>query len=67
MTTQTEAIAENIAREFHAEYEALALSFGYETRHESAVPWEGVPASNRALMTAVVGRLLERSVIANAR
>ena len=41
-----------LARLFHETYERLAPSFKYETRVESAVPWERVPANNRALMVA---------------
>ena len=44
----------NVAREFHETYERLAPVYGYETRIESAVPWEDVPGENRALMTATV-------------
>jgi hypothetical protein len=55
--------AEHVAREFHAEYEALAPLFGYRTRQESAKPWEEVPSHNRELMKATVTRLLERGVI----
>lgn len=45
---------EGIARLFHETYERLAPDHGYETRHESAVPWEDVPERNRGLMTATV-------------
>lgn len=45
---------EALAQAFHEAYERLAPSFGYETRRESAVPWEQVPEQNRALMVAVV-------------
>jgi len=55
---------EQIAREFHQTYERLAPSYSYETREESAVPWEDVPAANKALMIAVCRELLERRVIA---
>lgn len=55
--------AEAIAAEFHAAYERLAPAHGYETRKASAVPWEQVPANNRALMTAVAAELLDRGVI----
>jgi hypothetical protein len=55
--------AEQIAREFHAEYEALAPLVGYRTRKASAVPWDEVPSGNRTLMMATVTRLLERGVI----
>lgn len=52
--------AEPIARLCHETYESLAPLFGYETRKASAVPWESVPANDRALMTAVAGVVLER-------
>jgi hypothetical protein len=46
--TQEQPTAEELARAFHEAYERLAPSFGYETRRESAVPWEHIPdgASN---------------------
>ncbi|GAA0897843.1 hypothetical protein [Pseudonocardia zijingensis] len=50
--------AERLARLFHETYERLAPEHGYETRRESAVPWEQVPANNRALMTAVCEHIL---------
>lgn len=49
---------EDLARRFHEAYERLAPSFGYETREESAVPWDDVPEQNRALMIAVCAELL---------
>jgi hypothetical protein len=55
--------AEEIAKEFHETYERLAPEHGYETREESAKPWEEVPEQNKGLMTAVVLDLLERGVI----
>ena len=51
---------ELVARAFHEAYERLAPSFGYETRTESAVPWEQVPNNNRALMTAVAAVVIPR-------
>lgn len=51
---------ETVAEWFHEAYERLAPSFGYETRRESAVPWEGVPEANRRLMVAVVEAVLGR-------
>ena len=51
--------AENLARRFHETYEALAPSFGYETRPESAKPWVDVPPNNRALMVATADVLLD--------
>src|SRR5690606_27510165 len=46
-----------VARAFHEAYERLAPSFGYETRPESAVPWEQVPENNRRLMIAVASEV----------
>ena len=56
-------VDEAIAREFHEAYERLAPSHGYETRQESAVPWDDVPERNRNLMAAVVRELRDRGVI----
>jgi hypothetical protein len=55
--------AGEIARRFHETYESLAPDHGYETREESAKPWEAVPAQNKNLMIATVERLLETGVI----
>jgi hypothetical protein len=49
--------AEQLAQKFHEIYEELAPSHGYETRKESAVPWEEVPEKNRNLMIAVCARI----------
>lgn len=54
---------EQIAAEFHAVYERLAPYFAYETRPETAVPWEDLPERNRALMVAVVDDLVIRRII----
>lgn len=51
--------AELLARLFHETYERLAPDHSYETRRESAVPWEQVPTNNRALMTAVAEHIIE--------
>lgn len=45
--------AETLAQRFHEAYERLAPEYGYETRPDSAVPWNDVPEQNRALMVAV--------------
>jgi hypothetical protein len=55
--------ATRIAQHFHRTYEALAPTFGYQTRPESAVAWADVPDQNRALMVAVVADLMSRGVI----
>lgn len=53
---------EAVARLFHETYERLAPDYGYRTREASAVPWEEVPATNRALMIATVGAVLPELV-----
>lgn len=58
-----ERITDFIASEFHKKYEDLASSYGYETRKESAKPWEDVPAQNKELMRAVVSQLIKDGVI----
>lgn len=50
--------AEDLAKRFHYTYEALAPQFNYETRKESAKPWEEVPENNRKLMVAVCEGIL---------
>lgn len=60
MTTER---SEQVARSFHEAYERLAPEFGYDTRKESAVPWEEVPQQNKDLMKAVVTDLLDTGVI----
>lgn len=54
-TMKPEALAEL----FHVTYERLAPSFGYETRKESAVPWNTVPEQNKQLMIAVSTHILQ--------
>lgn len=56
-------LADKVARKFHESYERLAPDHGYETRAASAVPWEQVPANNKALMRAVVLELCDTGVI----
>lgn len=48
-----------MAKRFHEHYEYLAPLYGYETRKESAVPWERVPESNRILMIAVAAKVMD--------
>jgi hypothetical protein len=55
--------AERIAKAFHEAYERVAPSKGYETRKESAVPWEDVPSANKATMIATVEDLLASGAI----
>lgn len=52
--------AEAMAQRFHEAYERLAPGFGYETRKESAVPWDEVPLRNKRLMIAVCRELAAR-------
>jgi hypothetical protein len=51
--------AEQLARDFHETYERLAPGFHYDTRSESAVPWDEVPEPNRSLMIAVAQYLID--------
>lgn len=51
------------AQAFHEHYERLAPTLGYETRKESAVPWEDVPETNQALMAATVKALVDTGQI----
>lgn len=53
--------ADALARRFHEEYERLAPEFGYDTRPESAVPWDDVPKSNRDLMREVVAQVFYKA------
>lgn len=55
--------AEQIARRFHEEYEALAPLYAYDTREESEVPWSLVTEPNRTLMIHVVDNLMRRGTI----
>ncbi len=55
---KSEATAEQLAEKFHCTYEKLAPDYGYETRKDSAVPWESVPEKNKRLMIAVCGEIL---------
>jgi hypothetical protein len=57
---------EELARAFHETYERLAPSHGYETRRESAVPWEDVPENNKNLMIAVCEELLNGILASSA-
>lgn len=49
---------QELAQFFHETYERLAPEHRYETRVLSAVPWEEVPADNKALMIATAARVL---------
>lgn len=51
--------AEELAQFFHATSERLAPSSGYQTRLESAVDWQHVPANNQQLMIAVAREVLK--------
>ena len=49
---------EALAKKFHETYELLAPNYGYETRKESAKPWDEVPEQNKRLMIAVCGQII---------
>ncbi len=55
---------EQLAKLFHETYERLAPHFGYETRQETAIAWEAIPATspNKRLMIAVCRELLASGV-----
>jgi hypothetical protein len=59
------AEVDDIAREFHLTYEAMAGYFGYETRRESQTTWSEVPEANKRLMWATVEQLISRGAIAS--
>jgi hypothetical protein len=52
--------AEELARLFHETYERLAPQYDYETREESATPWEDVPENNKRLMIATCAEVLKK-------
>jgi hypothetical protein len=52
--------AEELARLFHETYERLAPEFDYETKPESATPWDDVPESNKRLMIATAAEVLRK-------
>lgn len=52
------AIVQEMAEQFHVNYERLAPAYGYETRDRTAVPWKDVPADNRGLMMATCAEVL---------
>lgn len=54
---------EQIARAFHEHYEHIAPELGYKTRPESAVRWEDLPVTNKAVMLSVVEVLLINGII----
>ena len=49
---------EQMAKVFHETYENLANEFGYETRKQSAVPWDKVPDKNKQLMIATCKQVI---------
>ena len=56
----SDELADRLARLFHETYERYAPDFGYETRKDSAVPWEDVPQQNKDLMVAVADHVLDQ-------
>jgi hypothetical protein len=64
MSSAFDDVVEQTARAFHATYEALAPSFGWETQESTrAKPWEAVPEHNRRLMLATIRELIEQGAI----
>lgn len=58
MTTRGDERIRIAAKAAHDAYEEYAPEFGYDTRQESAVPWEELPANRRALMCVSIGAAL---------
>lgn len=56
--------AELLAQRFHETYERLAPNYGYQTRRDSAVPWDDVPTHNKQLMIATARELIRTGVVA---
>lgn len=56
---------DDLAREFHEVYEALAPAYDYSTRVDSAVPWDDVPEPNKSLMLAVSGAIIAKYSASN--
>jgi hypothetical protein len=52
--------AEELARLFHDTYERLAPKYEYDTRPESATPWDELPEKNRRLMIATCAEVLRK-------
>jgi hypothetical protein len=52
--------AEELAQLFHETYERLTPEYQYETREESAVPWDEVPDDNKRLMIATCAEVLRK-------
>jgi hypothetical protein len=52
--------AEELARFFHETYERLSPQYEYETREDSAVPWDEVPEDNKRLMIATCAEVLRK-------
>lgn len=48
----------DLAKRFHEAYERLAGNHGYQTRKDSAVPWDEVPTKNKTLMIATCDELV---------
>ncbi len=48
----------SVAQFFHETYERQAPRHGYQTRKDSAVPWDDVPPGNKALMLDVAERFV---------
>lgn len=61
LNTITPSKAEALARAFHQLYEGLAPDFGICP--ETAVSFDSIPSTNRALMVAVCKILLDNDVV----
>ncbi len=64
MSDESWVEAERIAAAFHEAYERLAPSHGYETRRESAVPFDELPGPQHDLMVDTVHDLIVAGALA---
>lgn len=55
----TDDLLERFARTMHEKYEDAAAHYGWATNPRSRVPWEDLPAANRATMLAAIIRTLD--------
>lgn len=55
--------AEDLARLFHASYEAIAPMLGYQTRRATAVPWDQLAPPSRWLMILTADQVLSTGAV----
>lgn len=55
---------DQLAELFHTTYEQVTPQFGYETRRETAVPWDELPHPHKQMLIAVATQVLGQLVLA---